>query len=359
MLLNNLQVLRALAAFMVVVFHMAEFDLAQLERPLAFGKYGVDVFFVISGFVMVYTIARRPLGPVQFLANRVIRIVPLYWALTLGVFAVAVLAPTLLKSTSADPVELAKSLFFVPFTKSNGEMHPVLFVGWTLNYEMFFYALFAAGLLLPGAGGRVAATFGMLGGLVLAGLVLRPAGDVARFYTSPLLLEFGWGMLLGLGYPRLARGGRPLPALVLAAGGAAAILVLPFYGAIGFQPLTIGLAGAALVAGVVMLEARGWSLASRPLLLVGAASYALYLSHPFVLAVVRQVAARTGLLAGPGGVAVALLAGAAAALGAGVAIHLLLERPMDLFLRHRSRAARAPGGVGDRLALWPWQRSRD
>jgi exopolysaccharide production protein ExoZ len=110
-----------------------------------FGGGGVDIFFVISGFIMVYTTQSHHVGPFSFFVNRVVRIVPIYWLLTLAVFTLAVIAPHLLGATRAAPSELLKSLLFIPFAKSNGAVQPILFLGWTLNYEMFFYMLFALG----------------------------------------------------------------------------------------------------------------------------------------------------------------------------------------------------------------------
>ena len=112
-----------------------------------FGGAGVDIFFVISGFIMVYTTMDREITPWSFMADRIARIVPAYWAATLGVFFLALVAPSLLQTSHMQWGELFKSLVFVPFRKANGLVQPVLFVGWTLNYEMFFYLMFAAGLL--------------------------------------------------------------------------------------------------------------------------------------------------------------------------------------------------------------------
>lgn len=83
------------------------------------------------------------MGPVEFMTNRVVRVAPLYWALTLGIFALAALVPALVGATQADPGKLVKSLLFIPFDKGNGLIQPLLFQGWTLNLEMVFYGLFA------------------------------------------------------------------------------------------------------------------------------------------------------------------------------------------------------------------------
>jgi exopolysaccharide production protein ExoZ len=133
--LKNVQALRAVAAVMVVFVHLDQLGVAAGGRSGLFeaGNAGVDLFFVISGLIMVLTTWGRPIGPRRFFVNRLKRVVPLYWIVTLAVFAIAVVAPSLMQATRADPVELAKSLLFIPFAKANGLVQPVAFVGWTLN----------------------------------------------------------------------------------------------------------------------------------------------------------------------------------------------------------------------------------
>src|SRR5438270_9012352 len=115
-MLVNVQALRGLAAFLVVFVHLEVLArLAGLPGGLTvFGNSGVDVFFVISGLIMVVTTSGRKQTPQGFLRNRLTRIAPLYWAITLVVFALALVAPALLQSTTADAGQLLKSLFFVP-----------------------------------------------------------------------------------------------------------------------------------------------------------------------------------------------------------------------------------------------------
>ena len=125
--ITNIQVLRFIAAFSVMMVHL----------PLiGFGIWGVDIFFVISGFIMMYVTEKNHKN---FFLKRLIRIIPIYWILTFGVFSVAILKPDLLNNTTADYEHLLKSLFFIPFNKNETGHFPILFLGWTLNYEMIFY----------------------------------------------------------------------------------------------------------------------------------------------------------------------------------------------------------------------------
>jgi peptidoglycan/LPS O-acetylase OafA/YrhL len=137
--LQSIQLLRGIAALSVVYVHV-------LATP-NFGLFGVDIFFVISGFVMALVTTKNT-NPTSFFLHRLIRIVPLYWILTTCLVAVIVIAPNLLGSTTLNFANFLKSLFFIPYFKESHLIQPFLFVGWTLNYEMLFYLCIALGLML-------------------------------------------------------------------------------------------------------------------------------------------------------------------------------------------------------------------
>ncbi len=202
-----IQYLRAVAALMVVWHHAAEQlpGLKPLINPV-YGAYGVDLFFVISGFVMVLTTHGRAVSRRAFLWRRIVRIVPLYWLLTSLLLALLALRPGWFGHAPPDLAHVVASFLFVPHESARfpGELWPVLVPGWTLNYEMFFYACFA--LLL----GRPWMLCGLFGGLVLLGSIAPETalGPVVRFYTSYHLLEFVAGILAALAW---IRHGRPLP----------------------------------------------------------------------------------------------------------------------------------------------------
>jgi exopolysaccharide production protein ExoZ len=355
--LQNLQVLRAIAASLVVLAHIATLNEPLLLPWLGWGTCGVDLFFVISGFVMVHTTSGKPVTPSQFALNRIIRIVPLYWGLTIAVFLVALLMPSLLKSTQADWLELVKSLLFVPFEKSNGQVQPMLFLGWTLNYEMFFYALFAISLVITSLHKRMAAMALILVSLVIAGAVLQPQGVVIRFYTNSILLEFLFGM--GLAYAKSLYDLRrvamvwPILALIVA-------LVLSVYapaaGASGWNQIYArGLPAALVVLAAVVLEARGKFHSSNALLLLGAASYMLYLTHPFTYIPIEKLAHRLQLTDGPT-LYFTILVQLIAIVGVAVALHILVERPVTGSLRRRLQGDSAVMQWRNAAALWPWRR---
>lgn len=331
-MLLNVQALRGLAAFLVVFVHLAKLaQLAGLDPGVTvFGNSGVDVFFVISGLIMVVTTSGRKQTPQGFLRNRVTRIVPLYWTITLAVFAIALIAPALLQSTTADPVDLAKSLAFVPYARPDGAMHPVVFVGWTLNYEMAFYVIFAAGLLLPNRLAGLAASVSLLVAAALAGQVLQPKDPVIGFYTAPMICEFGAGMVLGALFvrdrlPKARRWG--WPAVAVGALALGVMLAGPWLWPTADRALMFGVPAVAIVACGLIAERAGLKLNAGWIQLLGAASYSTYLTHFFCTQVVVKAAEK---LAGLGPLVAWAFFPVAFVLVAivGVLVHRRLELPL-------------------------------
>ena len=134
--IESIQILRFIAAFSVMMVHLPIFS---------FGIWGVDIFFVISGFIMMYVTDK---DYKFFFVKRLIRIVPLYWILTVGVFIIALINPDFLNNTSANIKHLIKSMLFIPFDKNGIGHFPILFLGWTLNFEIIFYLLFALSIFI-------------------------------------------------------------------------------------------------------------------------------------------------------------------------------------------------------------------
>jgi exopolysaccharide production protein ExoZ len=147
--LPSLQILRFVAAFSVVLFHLGSgiaVELGSSDNVFDFGTVGVDIFFVLSGFIISYT-ARPERGIGYFAIRRFARVVPLYWLLTLSVIAIVTIKPSLLNSTTVTYDAVVKSFLFIPYEKSSGAVQPLLFLGWTLCYEMFFYVIYATCLM--------------------------------------------------------------------------------------------------------------------------------------------------------------------------------------------------------------------
>jgi exopolysaccharide production protein ExoZ len=303
---------------------------------------GVDLFFVISGYIMVYTSTGVTISPRKFMARRIIRIVPLYWAMTLFIVGVAVVAPSLVHATSTNLEELFKSLFFIPFLKTNGEMHPALFVGWTLNFEMFFYLLFAATLFLRNELLRTVLVMLTLTAIMLWGMLAHPTDPVLKFLASPYLFNFVLGIAIGLATPYLpktAPKGGLTGVLTIAAIGMACQLAGPvMFPHIG-TPITCGLPSAVLIAALVVAERWGWRITSPTIILLGDATYAIYLTHPFVTAAMEKLTARLTLNVFENGICM-IIAMAAAAL-VGILVHRYVETPLSNW----ARKVRLPGAL--------------
>jgi peptidoglycan/LPS O-acetylase OafA/YrhL len=293
----------------------------------------VDVFFVISGFVMVHASARLfgSAGARRvFLRRRLARIVPLYWAVT-ALFLLAMLAaPGRVATAWPDTAQLAASLAFLPWARPDGSVQPVYSLGWTLNYEMFFYGVFALCLPLR-RGGAVAAVAVVLGLAVLTGALVPGLPVALAFWSDPLLLEFVLGMALAL---LVARGSAQsgVARLGLALGGLALLGLLPpeWPRALRFGPgATLLVAAAALGPGPRLPVALGQWVGR-----LGDASYALYLVHPFAL---RGVAVAWAALGAADGMAAWLACATALLLAVALALacHRWFEAPLTRALAGR------------------------
>ena len=330
--LVSIQYLRAIAAMMVVLLHLHP----QWERMGYANVWpdwmagGVDIFFVISGFIMWITTCRKTPSPATFYYRRAVRIVPLYWLLSALVVAIMLVLPQVVQSARFDAWHVISSFFFIPTVSPfSGHFEPVLIPGWTLNYEMFFYLIFGAMLPL-----RERFRLGMTG-LVLILLVLaRPlvgqSDSVFAFYTSSIMLEFLLGMVLGYSW---AHGGMRFgvrTGWLLVAVGLVGMMVLPYIGYALPRLVSLGFPATAIVAGALSLE-RAAKVPDIPWLhRLGDVSYSLYLSHPLVLSAVSQLWRRVIPADTPMPVSLlgfSLLA-VVATIVAAVAVYRLLERPL-------------------------------
>ena len=315
--LLSVQYLRGLAALAVVAMHTG-------WTRTGLGAAGVDVFLVISGFMMVM-VSSREQAPWAFLQAQAMRVVPLYWLVTLATVGITSLA---------DMPRILSSLAFYPHAGYlDGRAFPVVIQGWTLNYEMFFYAAFAASLLLA-ARWRLPALTGALLVLVALGHLLPLGGVVAATYTGPLLIEFLAGVLLC----RAWQAGR-LPSVY----GSVALLAAGFLllgaqfsnGPSGaWRCLTWGIPALMIVAGTLGVGAAKRLPLIPGLLKLGNASYALYLIHPLV-----QQALSATLQPLP--TLVALPAMLVACLGVGL-VHYGVEAPLGTLLRRPRPILAAP-----------------
>ena len=197
----TIQYLRGIAAAIVVTSHMPSSPDAEYTSLTTLGDFGVDIFFIISGFVMWYTTVEVGLTPLRFWQRRIIRIVPLYWFFLTILAIPALLVPQAFNSTKITLGNSIKSFLFVPhYHIVQHIIAPILIPGWSLNYEMFFYFLFGLALLVKPIPLRFYSLTAVLIGLILAGHVFQPTDPILATYTNPSLLMFIEGMVLAIVY---------------------------------------------------------------------------------------------------------------------------------------------------------------
>jgi exopolysaccharide production protein ExoZ len=194
--LLSLQVARGVAANLVVLQHLTEFEAKYADTKLPviahYGDLGVDVFFVLSGFVMA-AIAGRDVGPLEFLWRRAARIYPTYWLATLLMLGIAFAAPELVHEP-IDTLPWWRSFLLV----AASPRQPIVSVGWTLVHEVYFYLVFAGFLTfrIPIVTGTIvwAVIWTTTSILFQEYIATSPVLSMA---TSPLTFEFMMGLLIG------------------------------------------------------------------------------------------------------------------------------------------------------------------
>ncbi len=300
--LYGIQMLRALAALAVVTHHSLEVSNGAVGRfspdwLTTSGAAGVDIFFIVSGFIMLHVSFRphrAPPTPGRFLFRRATRIYPLYWLCCLAILAAA--AGGFLRGQHWSGAEVATSLLLLPSD------HLLVNVSWTLVYELYFYLIFALMLMARSMGVAVA---GAIVAIVCFWLVsgLLPGRDLRSLLADPIPLEFCMGLCLAWAYSRWEANFKRLrTGWVLALIGLGCMAAAPLFVA---HPDTSGLPGLprvlawGLPALLVMVASlpigRPRNPAARFAVLLGDASYALYLTHVFVMIAYGWVLKSTGL----------------------------------------------------------------
>lgn len=289
--LYSIQILRGLAAIAVLIAHTIEHPRTETNNAITMlGVFGVQLFFVISGFIIAYVNADGPFRPGNFLIRRIFRIVPLYWLCTITVFFCALYLPSLFKTTVADVGYFIKSLFFIPAAAPGdpGDWRPIFKLGWSLNYELFFYLVFALFWWCKSALQRTILLTVIFGACVAGSFVVEPSASLAAFYLHKNLLTFMCGMWLAEAEKRRLWEEMPFAALA----GIGIVAVAALYGTFSI-PLAefnnfstyLVMCGAAvlLVAGALGIERWLGDLRDNFLVGLGTISYSLYLTHMFVV----------------------------------------------------------------------------
>lgn len=309
-MLLNVQIGRAVAAIMVVLFHIASSEKKDTSFHTAvepfyyFGFSGVDLFFVISGFIIYWT-GRNYMAPSDgawnisgsrtFLWHRISRIYPVYI-----LFALVVLLLLTVAKSNALSLITPESVFREITIMLNAGRHFILLpVAWTLAYELYFYFMFSVYILLPRS---IASLFWRAA--IAAHIILMTfysswssESGILAFIVNPLHMEFFFGVLIGIAASKSKLNLGWLSCVAgcgLFAVGAAITFYLERQSSVeGFTRLfTFGLGSAFVLAGLVALELRRPTHVPKIFTMLGDASYSIYLCHLIILAIIRNLVAR-------------------------------------------------------------------
>lgn len=342
----SLQACRAAAALLVVLFHLGGtfaqdkyFGFKAIDSVFAWGDAGVDFFFVLSGFLIATVHHKdfdRPHALPRYLFKRVSRIYPTYWLICLAVSLAALAVPSLSQALPSDALVFLKALALIPQDPDvvGGLGSPILFVAWSLQYEMLFYAVIALFILNRGLGLLVATL------LTLVNLRCQfgsACGFPASFVASNMIFLFAMGV--GAAYVVRSRMRLPRPLLVAVIAGVAFATFGAFEVWVGREAITVdrrlvfGALASVLVIALARAEDSGaLAIKRRWPGLLGDSSYALYLLHIPIISVLckllvhLQVSNRFLLVGAYVGITLICLL-------ASVAFYLLIERKILMRLR--------------------------
>jgi exopolysaccharide production protein ExoZ len=347
--IEGVQIARAVAVLLVLLTHaIAHPYPAAPGVTHLLGRIGVTIFFVISGFLMAYITPRGPFQPWPFIRSRFLRVAPLYYAVNALTLAGVLFLPHAFKATEFDLKHITYSLAFLPMYSPGADQSitPFMKLGWTLNYELFFYVSFAL-LFVMSAAGRASVLFVVFGILVATGWLYPQTAATAVFYTDPGIIAFPVGVMLGTVSHRGALSSRWLQA----AGLSAAVIFI--YVALNYQQLRFAwwtqqllIIASALV--VLIFSSFPFTEKATPLrkllAYIGDASYSIYLFHIFAVGLTYYIGRRLGIdnymLLMP----VAFIGG----LLAGVVTYQLIEKPIIKAVKRSTRRKRP---VDERVGL--------
>lgn len=337
---ESLQCLRAVAAILVLWAHIkfALYHSALSKTDFihsAAGAVGVDVFFVISGFVIALTASKINNNWKLFLLHRITRVVPYYWIITCCFI--------IIKSTSyaqhVGTAQIFNTILFLPLLDFGHFVMPLHPYGWTLCFEMWFYLAFAFLLFVSKEKAKRFLIIGMATLTIAVSLLYKGEWVLPHFIFSPLVLEFCSGILLYSFYDKLLSKRNAIISAILCVVSFIGVLYfqeLGWYNKVldsawlGWQRLFIwGTFAFTLALTFLYLEKRNRSLFPHWLMKLGDASYSLYLIQPITLFYAHRISFYNN----------SLLGGAFFIFGtifSAIILHRIVEKPMTGFIRRKA-----------------------
>jgi len=358
MKLKSLQLLRALAVLLVVYGHSIVLQMrysTSFEQDFFhhenFGAFGVDIFFIISGFIISY-IAYGYSGKKKsfvFILKRFIRVNPIYYVISvLFILRFSIHPGSAFRFPSVSESTLLKTLIILPITDKTFWISPVLIVGWTLSFEWLFYIMYS-GLIFLKIKYKLLCLFSIIISLIIAGVIVNTQDARFAFITNPILLEFLFGAIICWIYFHVPMGKYFCYLLILTALVWFACEILFGFGGISEMGCTInaecsrmrvllwGIPGAMLVCGAVVMEKNGylnklWK--SSLFQIIGDSSYSIYLTHTIVFSILGSIYIRMGNLLTPD---MSVIIQLAIGTMVGILFYKFVETPLLKFLNGRMR----------------------
>lgn len=331
---ETIQLMRFVAATMVAITHATFYIKSRTGNDISIwviGSQGVQIFFVISGFVMTLSsgaLDGHPVSWKNFIIRRLIRIAPLYWVLNLLKIMTFIFVPTILLA-KPDIANIILSLAFIPSKNSNGIIETFYGVGWTLNFEMFFYAVITIALLLrTNIIITSVATLSIFGALSFVRTTEWPA---ITYLMHAYVFNFVWGILIAR-LMILIKNPPPLIGFSLLLVGIYFIFIDPPAN----TQSALGLQYASIVAGIILLENMFKSKIPKILIFGGDASYSIYLTHAMTGVLAFYALSKFGIQSSQ----IQLVAMVAIILAASAACYIYIERPITNFLLKRLKGTR-------------------
>jgi len=354
--LESVQALRGIAAILVVLFHAHQFqlDARYFGRPpmggfWAWGLHGIDLFFVISGFVMAHVHFedfRRGTGWKRFLVSRVSRIYMPYWPILAMLAVIYFAMPWLGRESMRDPITILRSALLWPGT--NG----LLSVAWTLQHEMVFYFVVMIALMRPAVGALLFVLWQLYA--ALAGATTSIGSETAKLWLGPYEIEFAFGIACMLMLRRFPASSYPRAILAAGVASFSAIALYTTY-VRDFTPVTFtstisyGLAASAILVGAVYCERARCLRIPRLAVILGGASYSIYLIHYPLISVLSKLLHSFGMFEASSAAPV-LLELSLSCVAVGCLYHTLVERRLiavsRVVLGRAIGADRRPSGYG-------------
>ncbi len=343
--LNNniyygVQMLRGFAALLVVFYHATKMVHDRINGDFSqfiAGGAGVDVFFAISGFVIFLTYIYdygKPKKWFEFLRQRMVRIIPLYWLLTCLKLVILIFSPDIAQHSTLNLNYVISSFFFIPSLNVEQRPLPLLTSGWTLPYEMLFYILFAIALAF-----RMRPIFWLtctLLTLSFVGLWRTDEWGAVSVLLSPILVEFIFGMWIA--YVTIKGWRMPIKCAYIMIPAMFAIIIssnyLPELICLDFRVILWGIPGALLLMSIIALESRFRSISSGIPNLIGNASYAIYLTHGFVLPFVGILFSKM-IFNNIFGEIIIILLCLIISVVTGIITHVWVEKPLAIYIKQR------------------------